>query len=627
MRYGLNAMRDLERLPELYRDAQVHYEGSIDKRGGNADWDWWLYQDERGEWVIFEACGPGCVYNIVQHRYLSSTDPLFRFYFDGEETPRFEIHASEFGLKYPFVEPLAGRYIGPVDNGRGPIRVIRSFVPMEFEKSLRITTDVRLEGFERARGDGGWGHVIWHSYAENPGLKTFDGTEDYRTLLTMYKKVGVDPKPRTETDESRVFDATLEGGGSLALAEAGGAGSVQAIRLRLRDFRPEMLGRLWLRARWDDHADDDVCCPIGCLFGNELGCNPVRYLMMGMDTGGDMYNYFPMPYWENARIVLENRGDKPVALDYAEVSMARGGVLRREECGYFRSSAYYRRAHTEGADSMIARISGRGHAVAAVITAHAKEPGVVSCEGDVRVHIDGILTPQVESDGSESYACYGWGFPTPPECNCISGYDGLPDSPWSMTRTLVGDSYPFRSRLDFGIESGGCNDQYLEHSGIVFYYGRDDEAIVETDGIDFADEASVRAHGVSGRAGSCAPLAAFYEGDDDDVEVKGCVAVFDGPVTFDVRLSAANRGVRLRRRSDQREGRQAARVYVDGKPVSERIWCAPDHNPFKRWLDDEFQIPAGYTAGRDRVRIQIEPIPQGGAITWNQSAYRVFSLL
>ena len=56
--------------------------------------------------------------------------------------------------------------------------------------------------------------------------------------------------------------------------------------------------------------------------------------------------------------------------------------------------------------------------------------------GDVRVYIDGKRTPQVESDGSESYVCYGWGFPTPPEVHPMGGYDGLSDNPWSMTRFL-----------------------------------------------------------------------------------------------------------------------------------------------------------------------------------------------
>ena len=70
---------------------------------------------------------------------MSSSDPLFRFYFDGEETPRFSLHLSEFGEKEPFIKPLAESYIGPFDNGRGPIRVARSFVPMPFNKGCRET--------------------------------------------------------------------------------------------------------------------------------------------------------------------------------------------------------------------------------------------------------------------------------------------------------------------------------------------------------------------------------------------------------------------------------------------------------------------------------------------------------
>lgn len=130
---------------------KVGYEGSIDKKGQNADWDWSLYQQENGEWVIFDIDGPGCIYNMVQHRYLSSSDPLFRFYFNGDTTPAFSIHLSEFGSKYPLVSPMADSYIGPLDNGRGPIRVARSFVPMPFQKGCKVTTDVKLEGFDRLK--------------------------------------------------------------------------------------------------------------------------------------------------------------------------------------------------------------------------------------------------------------------------------------------------------------------------------------------------------------------------------------------------------------------------------------------------------------------------------------------
>ena len=122
--YGISRMVDIASLPLLDRGVSVHYEGSIDKKGKNADWDWSLYQDQRGEWVIFDVEGPGCIYNLVQHRYMSSSDPLFRFYFDGEEAPRFSLRLSEFGEKAPFIKPLAESYIGPFDNGRGPIRAL-----------------------------------------------------------------------------------------------------------------------------------------------------------------------------------------------------------------------------------------------------------------------------------------------------------------------------------------------------------------------------------------------------------------------------------------------------------------------------------------------------------------------
>ena len=56
--YGISRMVDIASLPLLDRGISVHYEGSIDKRGKNADWDWSLYQDQRGEWVIFDVDGP-----------------------------------------------------------------------------------------------------------------------------------------------------------------------------------------------------------------------------------------------------------------------------------------------------------------------------------------------------------------------------------------------------------------------------------------------------------------------------------------------------------------------------------------------------------------------------------------
>ena len=47
---GIDNLIHLERLPFLQPGVTVHYEGSIDKAGGNADGDWWLYQEGEGRW-------------------------------------------------------------------------------------------------------------------------------------------------------------------------------------------------------------------------------------------------------------------------------------------------------------------------------------------------------------------------------------------------------------------------------------------------------------------------------------------------------------------------------------------------------------------------------------------------
>jgi hypothetical protein len=42
LQVGIDQMTRVEFLPLLRPNVQVHYEGSIDKLGKNADWDWWL---------------------------------------------------------------------------------------------------------------------------------------------------------------------------------------------------------------------------------------------------------------------------------------------------------------------------------------------------------------------------------------------------------------------------------------------------------------------------------------------------------------------------------------------------------------------------------------------------------
>jgi hypothetical protein len=628
---GVDKLTRLELLPFLNPGVTVHYEGSIDKAGGNADWDWWLYQ-EGEEWVIFDAEGPGCIYNFVQHRYPTSPEPTFRFYFDGETKPRFEIRQSEFGKKAPFVEPLSAIYQGPDDNGRGPIWVIRSFVPMPFTKSCKVTSSVQLKGFDKAKQEGGWGHIRYHSYPTAEGVRTFTGNENYEALLNLWKRCGENPLP---FQNAEIVNATVgvDPNSSAVLFEHSEIAALGGIEIKVEPDTQAVLKDLWIRATWDGHGLPDVECPLGAFFGNEFGTHDMHFLTHGMETSGRMVSYFPMPFWKSARVEILNRGRASASVSATIHVIAPSEFTYPEDsCGYFRTSSYYPQTPViAGKDSLIASIRGQGHMVAGLVSGYPVDNKTVSCEGDVRVHIDGERTPQVESDGSESWACYGWGFPTPPQSNPSSGYDGSgpPLYGFSMTRVLMGDWYPFERTLRFGIEAGGKNDWPMAHSGVIFYYGLDQPALRLTDAVDVGDERSEYGHDyhVSGQTWT-GPLESFYEGDEDETPLRDKVGrAFTGASDFRVRIEPQNEGVRLRLRCDQSQGRQRAKVSVDGKQVTERTWYIADRNPLKKWLDSDFEISAAYTKGKDLIRIRIENAGPPAGPDWNEFRYLVFSHL
>ena len=620
-----------DRLPFLKDGVQVHYEGSIDKRGGNADWDWWLYQDERGEWVLFDVDGPGCIYNFVQHRYPVSPEPTFRFYFDGEAEPRFEITPKEFGRKPPLVEPLAAIFVGD-DNppqGRGPIWVVRSFVPMPFARSCRVTSTVKLQGNDRSLGEGGWGHIMYHSYTCAEGVETFTGREDYKPLVDLWNRVGEDPKPTAGNVEVRTA-ATVEPGAAVALLDLRGAGSVAAIHLEVKNFQRRHLHALQLRMIWDDESAPAVLAPLGAFFGNELGHRPVRYLSHGLSPEGRFYCYWPMPFWRSARIEIVNDGEEAVEIA-ARVVHKPVEAMRYPagRCGYFRTTPYYPSTPVvPGQDTTIGTARGQGHVVGGLVTGLPHVQRYVSCEGDVRVYLDGLATPQVESDGSESWACYGWGFVSPGSQNPVSGYDGSgpPHYSFSMTRLCPGDWYPFRTELRFGIEAGEQNNWPMRHSGLVFYYGTVEPGMGLSDEVDIGNADSELAHEVTAEG---VLEAGWFEARDESGTtgewLKDYVRCVSGASEFSVNVSPGNQGVRLRRRSNQERGRQRARVYVDGQLVGERSWYVADHNPYRRWLEDEFEIPPSYSAGKTRIRVRLEFVSSGDAPGWSEAHYWAYS--
>lgn len=103
---------------------------------------------------------------------------------------------------------------------------------MPFNKGCRVTTDVKLEGYERTKGEGGWGHVVYHTYADN-GIKTFTGKENYDTLIQLWKKQGSNLLCKDQLAYHRKSEQKINAGESITLLDEKGEGAIGSLKFYL----------------------------------------------------------------------------------------------------------------------------------------------------------------------------------------------------------------------------------------------------------------------------------------------------------------------------------------------------------------------------------------------------------
>ena len=469
---GARRLTDLAALPVYDAGASIHYAGSISPSGGNDDWNWGEVQDERGEWILMEDDAPGCLYNFTQHRGETVEVPTFRFYFDGATEPQFEIKPKEFGIKPPFLAPLADAFCSQ-DHGKRPFRIVRSFLPMEYRRSVKVTSTVKLRGHSPV---GGWGHVLWHRYTSADGLATFDAARDARPLADLYKR----PLSLPHDGERKTPATTLAPGASVEIFAAARANTLVGIDCAVPGFTPALLTNLWFTLAFDGRTT--CAAPFGTFFGCETPGRGAKLqtALLTFDTSdaaeARFENRFPMPFFRSASVRIENRGAQPVRLGGASVRLNGALVYDPAKTGLFSATAYLPKTrNTPDQNARIGRFVGRGLMAYGVISGYDfdnQKYGWGSCEGDVRCFIDDMTVPRIQSDGSESWGSWGWGFAAPPQVHPFSAYhspNGL--VLWSELRLTFADSCPFRRFLRFDLEHGTSNNHpESSSSGQCFGY-------------------------------------------------------------------------------------------------------------------------------------------------------------
>ena len=234
-----SAAPHLEQLPLLPELHAVHQFSSRNKKGENGDSKWCLYQDEYGDSVIFDVEGPGCV------RSMWSTDiredALFKFYFDGEKEPRYQIPMLAFyrGQHPHFPGPL----VSLERRGRWGERPFagNSFVPVPFAKGLKIAVSGDLRFF----------HILFTRYAHGTAVHTFTGKEDHNVLLQAFANRGDAPVPLGGVTRHTQEIKELVPGQWVSLFDLSQSGRIQEFVIE-GEASDRFMQDVTVRMTWDD---------------------------------------------------------------------------------------------------------------------------------------------------------------------------------------------------------------------------------------------------------------------------------------------------------------------------------------------------------------------------------------
>ena len=619
---GLPAMEHPELLPLFPPDGtETRQSSSYDPSGSNNDGNfktaYTRYIDTNGEYVIFDASGPGCLYrqqiNVWSRgRKKAAGKAHIKYYFDDEPKPRVDLPIDDlFGGKVaPFTDPFAFLDVRP--------RFGILYYPFTFKKHLKVTT---TDDFMKLPDTNScWYQYTYLTYAGTNGVSTWAGPHDDSPVVrNQWTHLGLDPKPMdgniTVSNSVSVPRAT-----SAVLAELRGAGSIASLKLRLDPYGRNEFYHTILRIYWDGAKQPAVDMPIGLFFGGGgekyPNCRQVpemslRTLFYGFDgTNHDFYCYWPMPYWHSARVELVNESGVDLKSVSCVLQYKPSNILAYPagQSGYFCAKRTLARDPGYGLFNTVFEESGRGRVVGISFYSMG-----YAMDGDEFTYIDGSRTPQIHGDGTEDDHNQGYGgdaYQKPLWGGLVNGYQ-------TAYRFYYNDSYIFNQhiRINYEFSREGGHDNGGETDVVVYYYkAASDGNLLLTDQMDVGDPASEAAHHYSFTGQTWAGTRrSAYDGYERDYEYDTCQdngRAFNGGSEFTVNISPANDAVELRRRLYRSgNGRQCAFVYVDGVRVNERPWdvCTLSSAPwYQGWYDADFEIPAAYTKGKRQLHLRIE---------------------
>lgn len=317
-----------------------------------------------------------------------------------------------------------------------------------------------------------------------------DETQSYvAARVSSYDKTG-----------ANVDCVKVEPNGSHTVAELEGAGRIVHMWFTKATQEADYLRTTKIKIYWDGSEEPAVDVPFGDF--HALGHGLVRpvntqlisvvarpelnHNLRNKNVGG-FNSYFPMPYSNGAKIVIENTSDEPIRALYYQID-----YQKLDNCPFeLRFHACYRETppgprenppgypvNTDGKyNHLILDTKGQGHLIGVVLSVDALGKGW--WEGDEMIWIDGEESPSIHGTGTEDYFGAAWGFRQ--EHNTpyhglsvqerVPGREEFQAGKFTAYRFYVRDPIPFTKSIKMSIERGHANDRPdCPYSSVAYWY-------------------------------------------------------------------------------------------------------------------------------------------------------------
>lgn len=648
---GFEQMYKIERLPLLYPfGAKKNRLISYDASGGNGFGllinTFKKYVDEHGDIVIFDAYGPGCLYrqqiNIWGNKGIGALSKTIRikYYFDDEKTPRIDAPVDKF---------FNGDY-SPVDTPfafKSGSQFAILYYPFAFKKRLKVTlsdTSITRLLKEDVDESQNWYQYDYVTYPFGVNVTSWspDKHDGYQNKTKeQWENLGKVPQPLKGESISE-GSVKIAPGGNAVIFNKKGKGTIVSIQLKLNPFNEETFYHTYIRMTWDDLAKPAVDIPISYFFGgggwkDQFNGKTLKTLLFGFDSKAhSFYCYFPMPYFEKAKIEIINNGTSGIDDLHYAIGVKSRSVLDypRDRTGYFMAKV------TKDSCSTGKKVVGGAKIFSKPFETAFKESGrgqVVALnmfsgnyweDGDEFTYIDGSNTPQIHGDGTEDDFNQGWAggrYQKPLWGSLQMGVKG-------SYRIHLDEPYIFYDSIDMRFENTlskyrensprariGTLDTMIETEFMVWYYKANTLSSLHfTDSIDVGNIASEKRHdfAISGQTRHDTLTDCFdsYESEDNYLKNRDDGRAFNKSISFNAAISRDNQGVRLRDKINRKgNGIQMAQVYVDGIMIPQPWYiltysdmAARGSRSFDGWFESEYEIPVKYTKNKQNIRITIK---------------------